>query len=154
MVQQWASSASASDEYSWSYGAQWATGPPDGEEHKCYDGYSVFNILWEPKEPGTHSWLLVNFEDYDPPLFATSIEVFEADGAPFVTSIEVVEPNGQNTTVFSGPDTTACGWSLIVPLPGTLRVASVRVHTYSTEWLGIDAVVDHWDSNLRPCASS
>ena len=151
VVQQWASSASASDEYSYTWAAEWATGPPTVVGHPC--NANLRQTLWVPWIKGTHSWLLVNFEDCNPPIFGTSIEVFETSGGPFVTSIEVIEPNGQNTTVFSGPDTTACGWSLTVPLPGTLRIASVRIHTYSTDWVAIDAVVGRWYSNLRPSSS-
>ena len=151
IVQQWASSASSSSEYfdTWgggtgSYPASEATG---AAFHRGYcRPHGLHAPAWEPADKGTHEWLHVAFEAA---VFATSIEVFEVAGSPFVSSIEVYDPNGLNTTVFSGPDNTPCGSSLILQLPGTLQVASARIHTFSTEYVAIDAVVCRSSLNLR-----
>eukprot|EP00966_Prymnesium_polylepis_P285008 6584394-Prymnesium_polylepis.1 len=76
-VVQWASSASASSEYSaadWS--ANQATGASDVAP-ACESNA----LAWSPSSDGTDpEWLLVGFSV---PVFATSIEIFETEQTPF-----------------------------------------------------------------------
>ena len=130
----WASSASASSEYSTSqYSAQMATGRPFIAPY-CRDSSRTWSPFSGGREP---EWLLVTF---DFPVFASTVEIFEISYAPFITRVEIISPEGVSTTVFSGPDSTSCGQALIVSLAGTSLVASVKIHTQVLGYEAIDAV--------------
>ena len=131
---QWASSAIASSQYgSGGYSATQATGPSNVAP-SCGDSHSA----WAPESNGVDpEWLLVSFQT---PTYATSIEIYETFQDGFVTLVEVVDMAGVDHAVFSGPDTTVCGGSLRIDLPGAILVAQVRIHTQVYGWEEIDAV--------------
>eukprot|EP00966_Prymnesium_polylepis_P037895 879176-Prymnesium_polylepis.1 len=139
MITQWVTSASASSEYDQAPDANPNLATNTIGASKVAPFCSPSDQTWSPATSGSaEEWLLVDFEI---PAFAIAIQIFETAEAPFVSRVEVVGPRGQNTTIFTGPDTTTCGSSLLITLPGTLLVDQLRIYTVASGYEEIDAVL-------------
>lgn len=131
---QWASSASASSEYSSSaWSASRATGRPD------VVGCSESELAWSPLDSGAApEWLETR---YPVAVHATGVRVAESWSAPFVTRIELIDDGGAYQTVWEGADATACGGTLAVDFaPTGYSAIGVRITTAVDGWEAIDAV--------------
>merc|ERR1712166_681046 len=137
-VQQWADDATGfSSEYSTGtndYSAWQATGAPNLAP-QCADAAGN----WIPGSGGGSDpeWLQLSFPCA---AYATSIQIYETYSAPFVTRVDVFDPDGVETTVYSGTDTTACGAALEISLAGNLLVKQVKIYTQADWYEEIDAV--------------
>ena len=139
---QWASSAFASSSESEYRVAgsrlreDSAVGPAD--VHDLIDQCGAYYDTWAPDNANTgDEWLVVGF---DVPVYATHIEVFEINNAPFVTSIEIssasaADGSTRGAVLFAGPDTTNCSSRgsrvLHVRLDGSVLVSHLRINTFS-----------------------
>jgi RHS repeat-associated protein len=132
----WATSATASSQFSPTYGAaSAATGAPDITG--CSGGYSP--QAWTPPgSTGAPEWLAVQFSSARK---ARGVRIHETTGGGFVQRVDLVEPGGAAHTVYSGGDKTACGETLVIAFAATgYSVATVKVYTGGVGQIGIDAV--------------
>jgi hypothetical protein len=120
-VRQWASSATASSEYSTdSWSAQQATGVPDAPH---YGGHSV---SWSPaSDPGEPEWIELT---YDITVVPTEIHIWEGNGAGFVVQVEALdEATGEWVTLWQGTDPTPPELLAFTPPLTTTDIATRRI---------------------------
>src|SRR5262249_19206786 len=112
VLAQWASSATASSQYSTSLNsAMQATGPAD--TFVCGD----LPTAWAPATGGVApEWLEVGFAV---PVRATGIAIHETYMGSFVYNVELRDSEGLLHTVWSAEDGTACGGTLTLLWPTT-----------------------------------
>jgi hypothetical protein len=133
-VHQWASTATASSEYSSiSWSAAQATGEPDVTACGDYSG------AWAPSSSGDDpEWLQVGFETA---VYATGVRVHETYYSGFVIRIELVDTEGLVHTIWTGIDITPCpGWLEIGFSSTSYLVEGVIISTQIDGWEEIDAV--------------
>jgi RHS repeat-associated protein len=135
-VTQWASSATASSQYSTTGGAAaGAVGPPDDAE--CQRNRTATS--WWPKTAAQSEWLEVT---YATAVRAKGLRIREENVAPFVMRVDLVDEGGTAHTVYEGGDETTCGGWLEIPFPLTdFKVKGAKVYTRTTSsYAAIDAV--------------
>jgi hypothetical protein len=134
---QWASSATASSEYtSYAWSAGQATGAPD--ERSCTDNGSAWASL------GTEvDWLELT---YVVPVRPTEIRIYEILAVGSIVKVEVKDLSGAYQTVYTAQptDTLPCPHVLTIPVTKvTAKVSAVRVtvdQRARADWNEIDAV--------------
>ena len=139
VVRQWASSASASSEYSspdWS--ADQATGAPDTPE--CGD----IETAWASLEEDGVDWLEVS---YDIPVFPTEVNIYESHTPTQIVKVEIVDSSGSYHEIYSAhPEMKGdCPFVLSVQVEnGDYLAAAVRItvdqSVIDLPWDEIDAV--------------
>ncbi len=132
--QQWATSATASSEYSnFSWSAAQAVGEPD--TFACGD----IATAWAPSTQGRDpEWLEVGF---DRPVYGEELSIYETYNSGFVYQVDLIDLEGVFHTVWSGVDGTDCPGELVVSFPPTdYQVHGARIYTQSPGWEEIDAV--------------
>ena len=93
VIQQWASSATASSEYgSPGYAAEQATGAPDTPD--CGDQETA----WASEEGHTIDWLEV---EYDTPVFPTEVNIYESHTPSQVSLVELIDVSGTHHEVYN-----------------------------------------------------
>lgn len=137
-INQWATSAIASSEFSSSWAATNAVGAPDTPE--CGD----YTTAWASSSSGGVDWIEVY---YDTPVYATQINIYESYNPDQVVSVEVFDLNGGVTEVYTQvPESfTACPMILTIDLEQTdFLVYGVRItvdqSVLNLGWNEIDAV--------------
>ncbi len=136
VVVQFAASATASSEWTSNgdYSALQATGIPE-HFNQCIEAPTNWSPATDASDP---EWIELQ---YDVPVRATGIGVFEQIQAPFVTQVQLRGVDDVLRTVWSSIDTTACGTSLEVSLPLQPFLAdAVVVRTAKPDFEEIDAV--------------
>jgi len=137
-ISQWASSATASSQFSSSWSATNATGAPDTPE--CGD----YTTAWASSSSRGIDWLEVY---YDVPVFATEINIYESYNPDQVVTVELIAVSGEVVEVYTqapeGFDT--CPMFLSVAVPETdFLVYGVRItvdqSVLNVGWNEIDAV--------------
>jgi hypothetical protein len=137
-ISQWASSATASSQFSSSWAATNATGAPDTPE--CGD----YTTAWASSSSTGVDWLEVY---YDVPVFATEINIYESYNPDQIVTVELIAVSGEVVEVYTqapeGFDT--CPMFLSVTVPETdFLVQGVRItvdqSVLNVGWNEIDAV--------------
>lgn len=137
-ISQWASSATASSQFSSSWAATNTTGAPDTPE--CGD----YTTAWASSSSTGVDWLEVY---YDVPVFATEINIYESYNPDQVITVELIAVSGEVVEVYTqapeGFDT--CPMFLSVTVPETdFLVQGVRITVdqslLNVGWNEIDAV--------------
>jgi hypothetical protein len=137
-VEQWASTASASSEYSspgWS--ARQATGAPDTDY--CEDRETA----WASLEGDGVDWLEVGFETA---VYPTRIFIYETHSPGFIVQVDVKDEAGDYHKVWEGlaAPVQECPRALLVDIEEMdRRVVAVRIQLYQRtygNWNEIDAV--------------
>ncbi len=131
---QWASSATASSEYSsWDFGASSAVGAPD------VPGCADDGRAWAPLNDGPDpEWLAVRFPI---PVNATGVTVYETWIFGFVYQVELLDTAGTYHTIWSGSDTASCATPFSTTFAATeYLVVGARIRTSIDGWEEIDAV--------------
>jgi hypothetical protein len=137
LLHQWAVDAQASSSYGEEYGPDGATGPPDVEGCKDDDN------AWASATPNTLETLEL---DYETPVFATQVNVYQNHQPGFITQVEVRDEQGDYTTVYSGTAKlhNVCPYMMQVSFTPTLfRVNGVKLtidQRKDANWSEIDAV--------------
>lgn len=138
LSREWASEAIASSQYNEDYGADGATGPPD------VDVCRSSTDAWAPISPGTLETMELEF---DQPLFATNVNVYQSHQPGTISMVEVLDEQGDYTMVYSGTATLqqdTCPDILQVSFgPTLLRIVGVRLtidQRNDNAWTEIDAV--------------
>lgn len=139
-IQQWASDAEASSEFSdpeWS--AEKAAGPPDSP------GCGDYQFAWASAASDAVATLTLT---YSIPVFITEIEVVESFNPDQVVKVEVMTPRGNYETVYtSEPEQVdrPCPYRLTIPVDGlnfksdVIRI-TVDQSVLGLGWNEIDAV--------------
>lgn len=137
-INQWATSAIASSQFSDSWAATNAVGAPDTPE--CGD----YTTAWASSSSGGVDWIEVY---YDTPVYATQINIYESYNPDQVISVEVFDLNGGVTEVYTqAPESFGvCPMVLSIDLEQTdFLVYGVRItvdqSVLSLGWNEIDAV--------------
>src|SRR4029453_16036683 len=103
--------------------------------NQCIDVPTNWSPATDASDP---EWIELQ---YDVPVRATGIGVFEQLEAPFVTQVQLRGVDNALRTVWSQTDTTACGTSLEGPLPTQPFLAdAVLVRTAKPDFEEIGAV--------------
>jgi hypothetical protein len=133
-VHQWASTATASSEYSSSsWSAAQATGEPNVTE--CGDYVQAWAPSSSHEDP---EWLQVGFNTA---VYATGVRVHETYYSGFVIRIELIDTEGLVHTIWTGIDITPCpGWLEIDFSSTSYLVEGVIINTQIDGWEEIDAV--------------
>jgi N-acetylneuraminic acid mutarotase len=133
-LEQWASSTSASSEYTSSeWGAVQATGPPDVPG--CGDDARAWSPLPDGSEP---EWLEVRFEKA---VYATGIAVWENWTVGFIYRVELIDAHGGYHPIWAGTDAASCGVPFSASWDRTVYlVVGARIHAQIEGWEEIDAV--------------
>jgi hypothetical protein len=138
LINQWATSAIASSEYSnpgWAAGQ--ATGAPDTAE--CGD----YQTAWASLTSDGVDWLELG---YDFPIVPVQIDVYESHSPGFIVRVEVVDEEGYYHTVWEGEPSPVeeCPRIFSIPVIGVdVPVVGVRIHLdqhAGGNWDEIDAV--------------
>lgn len=139
-IQQWASDAEASSEFSdpeWS--AEKAVGPPDSP------GCGDYQFAWASAASDSEATLTLT---YSIPVFITQIEVVESFNPDQVVKVEVMSPGGDYETVYSAEPEQVdqpCPYRLSIPVEGldyksdVVRI-TVDQSVLGLGWNEIDAV--------------
>lgn len=138
LINQWATSAVASSQFSDSWSPTNAVGAPDTPE--CGD----YTTAWASSSSGGVDWIEVY---YDTPVYATQINIYESYNPDQVVSVEVFDLNGGVTEVYTqAPESfSVCPMVLSIDLEQTdFLVYGVRItvdqSVLSLGWNEIDAV--------------
>lgn len=141
-VRQWASSATASSEYSSpGWAAMQATGEPDTIVTECEDDVTA----WASSGSDTVEWLELGF---DTPVVPTEINIIQTHAPDQVIQVEVIDTGGDYHTVYTGEPENLwelCPYTLTVFVDGVdFAVDSVKItidqSVIETSWNEIDAV--------------
>ncbi len=133
-VRQWATSATASSEYSpTDYSAMQATGAPDTPG--CGDYPTAWSPLGGEPDP---EWLELRYEKA---VRATGVVVYETLEGGFVFEVDAIDPDGLHHVVWTGEDPTPCGGQFAPTWAETaFDVVGVRILTAAPFWEEVDAV--------------
>jgi hypothetical protein len=138
-INQWASSATASSEYSNpSWSAMQTVGEPDTPE--CGDQVTA----WASATSNGVDWLEVTF---DQPVYATQINIHQTYNPDQVVLVELITPEGEAVSVYEMTPfdfTSSCPYVLPVFADGSTVAVGVRIHVDQSVlglgWNEIDAV--------------
>ncbi len=136
-LRQWAIAATASSSYGEDYGPDGVTGPPDVEG--CKDSKDA----WASATPDTVETLEV---EYETPVFATQVNIYQNHQPGFVSSVEVLDERGRWSEVYSGTVEleNVCPYKMEVTFePLLFRVVGVKLtidQRKDANWSEIDAV--------------
>jgi hypothetical protein len=137
LCQQWATSATASSEYTSSdWSAAQATGAAN--VYGCNDDPHA----WASLGSDTKEWLEVNFELA---VFPTKVEVFETFANSSIVKVELKDETGVYRTVFTAePKSETCPRVLAIPVTNLdVKIKGVRIHfdqRLLAYWNEVDAV--------------
>ena len=115
------------------WSAERATGAPD-----TYPSCGDIPTAWAPLSPSPDPESITLL--YSPVSNAQRVDIYETNLGGFVTEVIVHAADGSSTSVFTGPDATACPGILSIPLSGNPTVVGVEIHTQTSGWEEIDAV--------------
>lgn len=82
---------------------------------------------WRPDSSGSDPEQLTLF--YEPVLGASEVDIYVTGLGGFVTQVDLLTSAGVST-VFTGPDNTACGGILSIPISPIGAVVGVSIHTH------------------------
>jgi streptogramin lyase len=137
LLRQWASSATASSQYSDEYSAANVVGVPDVAG--CEDSTSA----WASAEPDGLDTLEVSF---DVPVQATGVNIHQNHQPGFITQVEVLDSQNKATSVYTGTARlhNVCPSTMEVSFdPMPFRISRVRLtidQRSGANWSEIDAV--------------
>lgn len=141
-VRQWATSATASSEYSsQGWAAMQATGEPDTIVTECEDAVTA----WASSGSDTVEWLELGF---DTPVVPTEINIIQTHAPDQVVQVEVIDTGGAYHTVYTGEPENLwelCPYTLTVFVDGIdFVVDGVKItidqSVIETSWNELDAV--------------
>jgi hypothetical protein len=141
LIQQWATTATASSQWSDESGAaRQATGAPDVGVNTC--GEDDVHHAWSSLAPGNGEWLELT---YTTPVQPTMIRIHENWSPGSIVKVEVKDAAGQYTVVYTAPVTSpGCPHTLEIPVSGVAaRISAVRISVDQLahqDWNEIDAV--------------
>jgi hypothetical protein len=131
--EQFATSATASSEYTIHYGAMMATGAPETRP-ACGDA-----AAWSPLRGGNDSeWLEAWFAL---PVFATGLTVYEPYNSGFVYQVDLIDTEGAYHTIWTGTDNTGCPGEFVLTFARTsYKVQDVKIYTQIADYEEIEAI--------------
>ena len=137
--QQFATTATASSEFTSYYGPAQATGAPYEERYGaaqiCGD-----TTAWSPSTGGLDpEWLEAQFTL---PVFATGVTVYEPYNSGFIYQVDLIDTDGNYHTVWTGTDSTSCPGKFALTFDRTdYKVRGVKIYTKGADYEEIDAVM-------------